>query len=159
MQARILLNLYLAQFKRGWSYTSVYLLRDRTDEEGNQTFGFYAPDYTPRRSAHYLHNLTTILNDSNPIKKLSSLDYTIPDCPETVHDLLLQKSNGNLYLIVWGERYTGGEDKITISLGETCKQVNIYDPTFATDAVDDYQNVSTIDLSLRDTPFILEIKK
>ena len=87
------------------------------------------------------------------------MDYTIPDCPETVHDLLLQKSNGNLYLIVWGERYTGGEDKITISLGETCKQVNIYDPTFATDAVDDYQNVSTIDLSLRDTPFILEIKK
>lgn len=67
------------------------------------------------------------------------MDYTIPDCPETVHDLLLQKSNGNLYLIVWGERYTGGEDKITISLGETCKQVNIYDPTFATDAVDDYQ--------------------
>ncbi|MGX9145622.1 hypothetical protein [Mesorhizobium sp. 128a] len=35
------MSLYLAQFKRGYAYTSVYLLRDRTDEGGNQSFGFY----------------------------------------------------------------------------------------------------------------------
>jgi hypothetical protein len=35
-----LMNLYLAQFKRGYAHTSVYLLRDRTDEDGNQSFGF-----------------------------------------------------------------------------------------------------------------------
>ena len=58
-----LLSLYLDQFKRGWSHTAVYLLRDRVDEAGNQRFGFYAPDYTPRRAALYLHNLTTILAD------------------------------------------------------------------------------------------------
>ena len=53
--------MYLDQFKRGWSHTAVYLLRDRTDEGGNQTFGFFRPDYTPRKAAVYLHNLTTIL--------------------------------------------------------------------------------------------------
>ena len=58
-----LLTLYLDQFKRGWSYTAVYLLRDRVDEAGNQKFGFYKPDYTPRRAAIFLHNLTTILKD------------------------------------------------------------------------------------------------
>ena len=36
IQGLNLMNLYLAQFKRGTSYTSVYLLRDRTDEAGNQ---------------------------------------------------------------------------------------------------------------------------
>jgi hypothetical protein len=41
-----LLSMYLDQFKRGWSYTAVYLLRDRTDESGNQQFGFYKT--TPR---------------------------------------------------------------------------------------------------------------
>ena len=45
-----LLSLYLDQFKRGWSYTAVYLLRDRVDEAGNQQFGFYRPDYSPRSS-------------------------------------------------------------------------------------------------------------
>ena len=43
-----LLSLYLDQFKRGWSHTSVYLLRDRMDEAGNQQFGFYRP--TTRRA-------------------------------------------------------------------------------------------------------------
>ena len=55
--------MYLDQFKRGWSHTAVYLLRDRTDEGGNQSFGFFKPDYTPRKAAVYLHNLTTILAD------------------------------------------------------------------------------------------------
>ncbi len=59
----------LAQFKRGWKYTAVYLLRDRTDEPGNQSFGFFKPDYTPRKAAVYLHNLTTILaNQGEPTK-------------------------------------------------------------------------------------------
>ena len=59
--------MYLDQFKRGWSYTSVYILRDRTDEAGNQRFGFYKPDYTPRKAALYLHNLTTILADKGTL--------------------------------------------------------------------------------------------
>jgi len=28
------------------------------DEGGNQQFGFFRPDYTPRKAATYLHNLT-----------------------------------------------------------------------------------------------------
>ena len=64
--------MYLDQFKRGWSYTAVYLLRDRADEGGNQQFGFYRPDYTPRKAAVYLHNLTTILADHGSLKKPGS---------------------------------------------------------------------------------------
>ncbi len=63
LHALNLMSMYLAQFKRGYSYTSVYLLRDRTDEGGNQSFGFYRADYTPRKAALYLHNLTAILAD------------------------------------------------------------------------------------------------
>ena len=52
IQALNLLSMYLDQFKRGFSHTAVYLLRDRTDEKGNQSFGFFKPDYTPRKAAH-----------------------------------------------------------------------------------------------------------
>jgi len=95
-----LLSLYLDQFKRGWSYTGVYLLRDRVDEGGNQKFGFYRPDYTPRKAAVYLHNLTTILADRGVLRKPGTLDYSIPKEPATMHDLLLQRSDGAFELVV-----------------------------------------------------------
>ena len=64
-----LMSVYLAQYKRGFSYTSVYLLRDRIDEGGNQSFGFFGADYTPRKAALYLHNLTNTLADKvAPVK-------------------------------------------------------------------------------------------
>ncbi len=47
IQALNLLSMYLDQFKRGWSHTAVYLLRDRTDEGGNQSFGFFKPRLHP----------------------------------------------------------------------------------------------------------------
>ena len=73
-----LMSLYLDQFKRGWSYSCVYLMRDRVDEGGNQQFGFYKPDYTPRKAAVYLHNLTTILADKGSLRKPGQLNYAIP---------------------------------------------------------------------------------
>ena len=73
-----LLSMYLDQFKRGWSHTAVYLLRDRTDEGGNQSFGFFKPDYTPRKAGVYLHNLTTILGDNRTLASAGQLDYSSP---------------------------------------------------------------------------------
>ena len=48
IQGLMYMSCYLAQYARGWEYTSMYILRDRSDESGNQTFGFYTTDYTPR---------------------------------------------------------------------------------------------------------------
>ena len=84
MQGLLYLNLYLCQFKRGWEYTSMYILRDRVDEAGNQTFGFFGRDYKPRIAAHYLHNLTTILADNESIDNPSTLSYSIRNKPNTV---------------------------------------------------------------------------
>src|SRR5206468_1833083 len=99
----------------GWRYTSVYLLRDRADEGGNQSFGFFKPDYTPRKAAVYLHNLATILADGGTLKKPGQLAYSIPGEPATVHDMLLQKSNGTFALVVWNERLKGS-DSVRIDL-------------------------------------------
>ncbi len=118
IQGLNLMNIYLAQFKRGYAHTSVYLLRDRTDEGGNQSFGFYSPDYSPRKAAIYLHNLTTILADKGTLDKPGQLDFTIADQPETVHELLLQHSDGTFQLVVWGERLSG-QDRVTIDLNVT----------------------------------------
>jgi hypothetical protein len=156
MQARNLLNLYLAQFKRGYAYTSVYLLRDRTDEGGNQSFGFYRPDYSPRKAAIYLHNLTTILQDKHTSTDLQQFDYTIADQPETTHDLLLQRSDGSFQLIVWSERVLG-EDHVTIRFAARRASATIFDPTIGTDPIRSLSNVESIEVALGDHPIVVTI--
>jgi len=120
------LNLFLDQYKRGWDKTFIYEFID--DPDG--AFGFYGMDYaTKRKSADYMHNFTTLLADSTPYKGFLSLDYKyIAPLPDIVHDLLLVKSDGSLWLVVWGEMVSG-EEKIDIALPPSVKKVAIYDPT------------------------------
>ncbi|HEY3913074.1 MAG TPA: glycosyl hydrolase [Verrucomicrobiae bacterium] len=151
-----LLTLYLDQFKRGWAYTANYLMRDRVDEAGNQRFGFFAPDYSPRKAAVYLHNLTTILEDRDSFKPGKS-DYSIGSPPATVHDLLLQKSNGAFELVVWDERIDGTLDKVEATLGRSFATVNVYDPTRGTPAIQTLTDVSSVSVTLSDHPVIIEM--
>ncbi|WP_214072826.1 hypothetical protein [Mucilaginibacter sp. dw_454] len=155
-QARLYLNLYLAQFKRKWSYTSVYLLRDRSDEDGNQTFGFYQKDYTPRKAAVYLHNLTTILTDTGRAKQPGKLAYTIANQPETVHDLLLKNSNGKFQLVIWDEK-ASGTDNLIINLSKKYSTVNVYDPTISEMAQTTLRNANSVVLTLSDHPIVIEL--
>jgi hypothetical protein len=151
-----LLSLYLDQFKRGWSYTAVYLLRDRVDEGGNQKFGFYRPDYTPRKAAVYLHNLTTVLADRGAVSHPGKLNYAIPEEPETVHDMLLQKSDGTFALIVWDEQLQG-TSRVTVQLGGTVAAVRVYDPTIGTTPVQTHSKTSSLTLTLSDHPMVIMI--
>jgi hypothetical protein len=151
-----LMNVYLAQFKRGYAYTSVYLLRDRTDEAGNQTFGFFKPNYTPRKAAVYLHNLTTILVNKGPLNAPGQLDFAISDQPKTVHDLLLERGDKTFELIVWGERLTG-QDHVKISLAATHPSATIYDPTIGVKPIQILSNVNSIELRLTNHPVVIAI--
>ena len=157
VQARNLLAMYLAQFKRGWRHTAVYLLRDRTDEGGNQTFGFFRPDYAPRKSVTYLHNLTTILADKGAAARPGRLNYTIPEQPATVHDLLLQKSDGTFVLLVWGERLKGS-DEVVVRLGAIYPTVRVFDPTAGTEPVRAHVKVDAVTLTVSDHPWVLSVE-
>lgn len=157
VQAWLYLSVYLDQYKRGWKNTSIYLLRDRSDEAGNQSFGFYKPDYTPRLAAKYMHNLTTILADKPSAKATGTLDYSIPGQPATVHDLLLQKSDGTFELVVWGERFTSGTDNVTVKLGSVFPSVTLFDPTISTSGIQSLGNTDTVNLVLSNHPLIIEI--
>lgn len=156
LHALNLLSMYLDQFKRGFSFTSVYILRDRTDEGGNQGFGFFKPDYRPRRAAVYMHNLTTILADIGTQKEPGSLDYAIANLPQTVHDLLLQNSEGTFQLLVWDERLSG-EDHVTVRFGGPHAHLKVFDPTVGTDPVKTPENVDSLDLTLSDHPLVVAI--
>jgi len=157
MQARLYLTAYLAQFANDFKHTAMYLLRGRADEPGDEVFAFYKVDNTPKQAAHYLHNFTTILDDRKPLAELTPLNYTV-ELPPTSHQLLLQRSNGNHVLILWGERFvSGGSDDVVVKLGKPAREVRVYDPTVGTAVQKTLANADAIPLSLTNHPFILEI--
>ncbi len=153
-----LLSMYLAQFKRGWGHTAVYLLRDRTDEGGNQAFGFFKPDYTPRKAAVYLHNLTTILADRGTLARPGRLAYSLAEQPPTVHEMLLQRSDGTFLLVVWGERLKGS-DEVTVRLGEAFPEVKVYDPTVGAKPTQVLRGVRSLKLTLSDHPLVVALAR
>lgn len=156
LQARMYLSCYLSQFAQGWSHTAIYLLRDRSDEAGNQSFGFYDREYRPRKAAHYLHNLTTLLDDDAPAKRLSSVAYEVENQTPEIHDLLLQKSNGEFVLILWGEYYAGGERDVCVRLGRKY-DVRIFNPVVGTD-VRCEGRMDNFDLKMTTHPYIIYLR-
>ena len=153
-QGTVLVNTYLAQFKRGWRYTFIYQLRDGEGGEGNQ--GLYNSNSTPKLAATYIHNLTTILADKMPVVSPGTLNYSIVDQPATVHDLLIQKNNGTFDLVVWGEKVRGG-DQVKVNLGGPHAAVNIYDVTLGVNSIETFTNTDSVSLHLSDHAVIIEI--
>jgi hypothetical protein len=152
-QARVFLNLYLSAFKQGFSYTFIYMLRD----DPNQGYwGLFDTSYSPKKSGTYLHNLTTLLADTG-FRPPGKLDYAVSGEPATVHDLLLQKSDGTFALAVWDEKPTGGSDSVTVDLHTSRATVTVYDPTTGTSPIQTLQNVSAVPLTLSDHPVVLEL--
>lgn len=152
VQGVVLVNNYLAQFKRGWKYTFIYQTRDGEGGSGNQ--GVFNSDSTPKLAATYIHNLTTILADTATFTP-GQLSYTIPNEPVTVHDLLLQKANGKYELVVWGES-ASGSNNVTVNFGSSQGTVNVYDITSGTTPIQTLTNVTSVPLTMTDHAFIIE---
>jgi len=159
IQARLYMNLYLSQFKRGWKHTAIYLLKGRANEPEHESYAFFTLENQPKQAAHYMHNFTHILAaDNGKLQHLSRLDYTIPNQPETTHDLLLQKSNGNFMLILWGERFgSNTTDDVRIKFGSRHENIKVYDPTIDVYPAHEIHNTDKLDLSLSNHPIIIEI--
>lgn len=155
VQGKVLTNAYLAQFKRGTSYTYIYELVDGEGGAGNQ--GLFHSDYTPKASATYIHNLTAILADTGSLASPGAVNYTITNQPATVHDLLLEKSNGTYELVLWDER-ASASDSITVNFTAKFGAVNVYDITNGSSPVNTLTNSTAIPLTLTDHAMILELK-
>jgi len=155
-QGKLLVNVYLSAAKRHWSYTFVYQL---IDDNSSDFYGMFqnTNPLTPKASATYVHNLTSILADTSSSFGSLPLGYSISNEPATVHDLLLQKSDGTYALVVWGDQIIGESADVTVNLPRLTT-VNVYDVTTGTSPVRAFSSVSSVPLMITDHALILEFK-
>jgi hypothetical protein len=145
-QGRLILCLYLANFTRQWKNTFIYMLRD---DPAQGYWGLVDTDYNPKPSGNYVRNLTTILaDDRKPTRAMTArLTYSIPDKPQTVHDVLMQKSNGELYLIVWNEQADSASD-ISVTFDGPPHRVSVYNPMTGSTPEQTLPSARSLDLTL-----------
>ncbi|WP_124846893.1 glycosyl hydrolase [Acidipila sp. EB88] len=162
-QAKLYLDIYLSQFKQGWKYTYIYELAD--DSDG--AWGFFKADLTtPRKAAVYLHNLTSILADppadAGAAARNDSLPYALANQPATVHDLLLEKSDGTFELVLWNEQ-VHGTSPVQLHLAPGISKVKLYDTTQAPTRARTLGTASpsnpSLRLTLTDHPVVLEFTR
>ena len=154
IQGTVLVNTYLAQFKRGWRYTFIYELGEGEGGGGHQ--GLFHENWTPKLAATYIHNLTTVLADDGPFANPGHLDYYIVGQSSTVHDLLLRKRSGVFELVVWGEQ-VAGTNNVTVNLGRAHTKVTIYDTTVGDTPIQVLTNTASVPLTISDHALIVEI--
>lgn len=158
LQARLFLDLYLSQYKRGWKYTAIYLLKGRADEPAHEAYAFYKLDYTPKKAAEYLHNFTEILSDNKDVESPGFLEYSLESDTSTVHDLLLRRSDGVFQLIVWGENFVSPAKQVGVIFRKRHKQIKVYNPILGTTPIDSFNDIDEVQLKVSNHPYILEIR-
>lgn len=157
IQGILTVNVYLAQFTRGWAYTFIYELVD--GEGGGGSFGLFhgSPGLAPKPAATYLTNLTTILWDTAVTTSPGMLNMTIVGEVDTNHSLLLQKSDGTYELCIWGENAAQTPNTVTVNFGQTFPSVNVYDVTIGTTPTNTYSNTNSVSVVLTDHALIIEM--
>ncbi len=162
-------RLLLGNFKRNIESTYLYELAnqgtDSNDEQSN--FGLLRFDGSPKPAFTAIKNMNSLLKEPGAKFTPQSLDYEIEGDKQGIETVLLQKSNGDHYLILWQETKSWDNDakkditvqgkKIKVSLKNPAKKLETYDPTKSTSALNAEASAKAIDISVPDYPVILKV--
>jgi hypothetical protein len=172
-------RLYLEHFRLGIARSYDYqLLDDRTEEEVRtkyrgqpvQETQFGIIDYTlkPKPVYHAIKNLIGILRDDGKAPGTTlQLAYSIKGPTELRH-VLLQKSNGALYLAVWRavtiwdpvarQNVPFENAAVRVEFDQLFSSVRIYRPTQSGDVIETIHRARTVPLQLGADVLILELR-
>jgi hypothetical protein len=173
IHGRYLLRYTLEQYRLGYTRSFIYELLDIDQPK----WGLFRNDGTPRPAASGIRNLIGILNESTwdatskqwitPKQNPSTLEYELQNQPASVHTLLLQKSTGTHYLILWNEfknwnAVTGkpvysNPVPIGLRIKQPVKRIRTYLPFTQSEATQTFDS-SNVQLSVPDHPLIVEIE-
>jgi hypothetical protein len=174
VQAILTLNALFDAFSAGVPTTYIYELLDNIANPPNNdledNFGLFLADGTPKQAASAIHNLVAILADPGPQASNFSVGSYVPaitGLPTTAETLVLEKSNGNFYVLLWNEPQVWNEtthseiqpasSPVTVQIGTAPQAVNIYDPLRSASPKKKWSKIKTVDFELGANPIILEI--
>jgi trimeric autotransporter adhesin len=165
VQAKLTLDELMDVFSVGISHVYLYELFD----EGEENFGLFNSDGSPKAAATAIHNLMGIVSDPGGDLPSSprSLSYAVRDAPANAKELLLEKSDGTFDLVLWAEaaiwsstakgEIAAPAKKSDVAFGQKQKTVLVFDPLHGAMPIAVYHDVQSIQVALADHPVVVQI--
>jgi hypothetical protein len=156
LQGQIAVSGFLDFHQQGWKAALYFQLRDVPEGSPDlQTDGLFRSNGSPKLAATWLHNQHVILQDTMLDFQPGTLSNSIKGRSNLVHDLLMQKSNGDYYWAVWRESATGSA-ALTLDFGTTASEIVVYDPTSGTSALSTHASGSTLGVTVTNHPIFVK---
>jgi hypothetical protein len=168
-QGKLMPRLFAEYFNRGIARTYTYELADEgtNSSDREQDFGLMHYDLTPKPAYTAMKNLVTLIKEPGASFTPGSLDYTLSGATTGVDHLLLEKSNGTFYLLLWHEEavyspnsssdITNPDVSVTINFASAMDQVRMYRPNDSLNALATLTNQTSVNVSVPDYMEVVEI--
>lgn len=163
---RLLFENFNRNIQRSYLYELIDQSNDPNDDQDR--YGLLKNDGSPKPAFTTIKNITSLLKDSgNPNFQPHSLDYTLSGDKEGVHTTLLQKTNGDFFLIVWQDAVSWDNvnkkdiavtsKNIKVRLALEANKLSVYDPSKSASATKTVSASPEITLPVPDHPVIVKV--
>jgi hypothetical protein len=164
-------RLFLEHFNRGLPRTYAYELIDEKPDPDlrdlEQHFGLLRNDGTEKPAFTALKNLIGLLQDPGSDFTPDTLDYSLTGGDTYLHRTVLQKRDGEFYLVLWVEkpswdRYAMREitvpnQSITLTFGQPIAKATTYLPNYSASPTAQYSTPTQLTLEVSDYPLVVEL--
>ena len=161
VSAKYIPRLFLEYFNRGVERTFLYELMDeRTKSDMENNFGLIRADGTPKPAFYSVKNLISLLQDSQSAAVSGSLSYYLTGDTKDLRHTLLQKSNGDRYLVMWLDVTSTDapvSQKVTLNLITPTQQATTYLTNRSIEPVNQYTSPTQIVLDVPDSPLVVKL--
>lgn len=175
VSAKYLLRLFFEFYNRGIEHTYTYELIDYKSnpalDDYQNHFGLLRNDGSPKPDFIAVKNTIALLQDDPAYdlysEKPKQLSYKLQGDTKNINHTVLQKNNGNYYMIFWQDFKSYDQQKkaeipvtkqsVKVSLKKPIKEGNLYNPLRSTKSALKFTKTNSISINVRDYPLILEL--
>jgi hypothetical protein len=161
VSAKYIPRTFLEYFNRGVKRTFIYELMDqRSAPDAENNFGIIRADGTPKPAFYALRNMIRVLNDTPGSTANGGLSYYFSGNVKDLRHLLLQKSNGEFYLVMWLNSESTEATKtqrVTVNLLTPTKEAATFLPNRSDAATATFATPSRVTMDVPDAPIILKV--
>ena len=154
-QARYTLDIVADAAIYGLTRVYIYQLIDESFDVG---LGLFDTGNAARPAANALHNLTTVLADTGSDATTfatTPVAYSVSNLPSTKETVALQKSTGEMDILVWNESGSAPIN-VVVQLPNTYPTVSVFDPMSGTAPIQTVTNVNSVTVAVSNYPMIVQ---
>lgn len=162
VQGKYIPRMFLENYNTGVYRTFTYELIDQFPNPNNSemNYGILRYDGSPKPAYTALQNLIGVLNDTSTPFTPGTLNYSFSGNTQNLRHTLLQKSDGNFYMVLWLEVPSTEQpttQTINLTLNTPITLATTYLTNTSASPTGQYQSPTQLTLNVPDSPLVVKL--